>query len=138
MVRTPALLLLALTTACANPADEGRQRMVGIIDNGGATQTLVAPDTVHAGVAFTATVTTFGSACRLADGAQVRVSGSTAEITPYDLTPPGGTMCIAVEVAMPRSVSVTLSFAGTATLRVRGRNFDRAEITKERTIVVLP
>lgn len=85
---------------------------------------LVVPDTVDAGVAFQATVTTMApSSCWRADGATVGVTGLTAEIVPYDLTT-AGDVCPTIPIYPTHTVSVTFDQAGLATVRARGRQSD--------------
>ena len=132
-----ALAVLALP-ACANPFGSGWERGVGSISTTGSPSgSLVVPDTVQAGVAFTARVTTFGSSsCTRADGAEVRVARSVAEITPYDLEATGNATCTADLAPFPRDVQVRFDAVGTATVRVRGRPEQGAERVVERTVVV--
>ncbi len=141
--RTPGYLLLlalALTASgCAAPTQPSSQRVVGIIDNGGTgIDPLVMLDTVYVGVPFVATVTTFGSACDTPDGTDVQTTALVADVTPYDLLPPAGTVCIAVLRASPRPVQVTFAAAGAAIVRLHGRRFGGGDLTLSRSVVVRP
>jgi hypothetical protein len=132
------LLVLASAGACNSPLDQGRQRIVGLIDNGGLlVDALVLSDTVKAGVAFTATVSTFGSSCLIPDGATVSVSTLTAAITPYDLAPPPGSICTADFRSHPRPVALVFVTPGTAVLILHGRGFG-GPMSLTRSIVVQP
>lgn len=105
---------------------------------------VVAPDTVQAGVPFTASVTTLGpTSCWRADGAQVQAGASLAVVTPYDHTDEGeGIACATMVVDLPRTVELSFSARGEAVLRVVGRrvvgqNFDQAtEMVVEKRIHV--
>src|SRR5690348_4723204 len=88
--------LVASAFACRSPAAQGPQRVIGVIDAGAGLSPLTLPDTVHAGMPFAITVTTFGGACDQADGADVQTSDLSADVTPYDLLPPPSTVCIQI------------------------------------------
>ena len=96
------------------------------------------PDTVHVGVPFLATVTTFGGACDHPDGSDVSTRGSLADVTPYILLPPPGTICIALLRAAPQSTVVTFAAPGTGMVRVHGRRFDGSAVTLQGVVVVRP
>src|SRR2546428_9375323 len=134
------LLALALTASgCTSPTQPSSQRVVGIIDNGGTgIDPLVMPDTVYVGAPFVATVTTFGSACDTLDGTDVQTTALVAGVTPYDLLPPAGTVCIAVLRASPRPVQLTFATAGAAVVRLHGRRYGGRELTLTRSAVVQP
>jgi hypothetical protein len=107
------LFLDAIAFGCSSPAESSRQRVVGIIDNGGTgIDPLLLPDTVYVGVPFGATVTTFGSACDKLDGSDIQTAGLLADVTPYDLLPPAGTVCIALLRASPRSLQLSFAAPG--------------------------
>ena len=135
-------VLLALTLGtlgCNSPAQPGSQRVVAVIDNGGTGgNPLGAPDTVAVGVAFLATVTTFGGACDKPDGTDVQNTGSVVDVTPYILLPPSGTICIALLVARSRDVPLTFTAPGTGVIRLHGRRFGPGDLTVIRTVVVKP
>ena len=113
----------------------GAERGIGTIltdDQAGGLGTLVVPDTVAAGVSFTARVTTFGSSsCTQPDGATVRVAGAVAEITPYDRRATGG-VCTADIHPFPRDVQLRFASPGPAVVRVRGSH----SAMVERTVIV--
>jgi hypothetical protein len=123
------VLMLASFLACSSPSDQGEparaawHRAVGLIDNGGiAFDPLIVPDTVRAGVAFTATVSTFGSTgCIRPDRSEVQATGLEADITPYDSVWAGSPPCLPVWEAYPRSVDLTFATPGAALVRLRGR-----------------
>ena len=136
------LFLLALaagSVGCKSPAQPGSQRVIGVIDNGSTGGSpLGAPDTVAVGVPFVATVMTFGSACDKPDGTDVQTTGSIADVTPYILLPPPGTLCIALLVARSREVLLTFAVPGTGVIRLHGRRFGPGDLTVIRTVVVKP
>lgn len=117
-----ALAGLALLAGCGSVIDPGWQREVGMTGDAGTPPPITLPASAKRGVAFDATVTTFGSgSCTRADGAEVSVRGLVAEITPYDLVNHGG-ICTADLRAFPRTVSLRFDEAGEATVRVNGRS----------------
>lgn len=141
-----AAALLALATACADPATAGGDSVrapsvlewTGAADFGVVSTTnpggeagehpsvprarIVAPATVVAGEPFTVTVVTVGaSLCWEPDGAAVQVGGMIAEVTAWDRIPSGIEMCAMALGELPREVSMTFAGPGTATLRVIGR-----------------
>ena len=136
------LLLLALAvtaSGCTSPTRPSSRRVVGIIDNGGTgIDPLVMPDTVYIGAPFVATVTTFGSACDTPDGMDVQTTALVADVTPYDLLPPTGTVCIAILRASPRPVQLTFATAGAAVVRLHGRRYSGGDLTLTRSVVVQP
>jgi hypothetical protein len=122
-----ALLPVILFEACGHlPGDLPKDvRAVGVLVDADHMpgDPLVVPDTVDVGVAFEATVTTMAPAdCWKADGADVNVSGLTAEIVPYDASPTAGE-CMAIVVYPEHVVSITFGQAGLATVRARGRQY---------------
>ena len=133
------LLLLGAAASCHAVAEPNQRRVIGVIENGNSgIQPLLLPDTVAAGASFAVTVTTFGGACDHDDGTDVTTAGLMADVTPYVLLPPPGTICIAVLVASPRSVTLTFANPGTGIVRVHGRRFDGAVVTLQGSVVVRP
>ena len=134
-----ALLVAAAPLGCRTPAGVSSRRVVAVIDNGGTgIPPVVVADTVHVGVPFLATVTTFGGACDQPDGADVSTNGLLANVTPYELLPGPGTVCIAVLRASPRSIELTFAAPGTGVVRFHGRRFDGSGVTLQREVVVRP
>ncbi|HEV2148514.1 MAG TPA: hypothetical protein VGR37_14015 [Longimicrobiaceae bacterium] len=139
-VRSPAVFaaVALLAWGCSEPTAPAGKRVVGILEwiqdapraslaalpetDPGAT-VLVAPDTVQAGVPFTATVTTIGpSICWKADGAEVRAEAAAAVVTPYDLTAESEEVaCGSALVTLPREVELRFTQRGQAVIRVTGR-----------------
>jgi hypothetical protein len=137
--------------ACDATGPEANGRQVGIIEWHATSMTtlaanaaidesdldapvLTAPDTVDVNVPFNVTVTTIGlSGCWAADGARLASSARQATITPYDVAHthfPGGEpmFCTAALVRLPRTVQVTFTQRGEATLRVEGRVVRNADL----------
>jgi hypothetical protein len=112
---------------------------VGLIDNGGmAVDPLVVPDTVRAGVTFTATVSTFGStACIRPDRSQVQGTDLRADVTPYDSVWSGSPPCLPGWEGYPRSVDLTFATPGSALVRLHGRGFT-GDLAFEKTVTVRP
>jgi hypothetical protein len=134
------------TSACSSLFGADGERVVGIIewtrsvspgptavrstssanDSGSPDElvaTIDAPDTVAVGASFTTVVTTAGlSGCYEAAGAQTRVEGAVATITPYDrLIGDEDTLCLLIVEHFPRNVKVRFDQPGEAILRVEGR-----------------
>ncbi len=113
--------------------------MVAAIDNGGTgSAPLVGPDTVHVGVPFPVSFTTFGGACDQPDGSDITTSGLFADVTPYDVLPPPEAVCIALLRASPRSTVVTFTDPGDGVVRVHGRRLGDGNVTLFHTVVVRP
>lgn len=105
------------------------RRVIGTIDaSGTGIRTIVAPDTVQAGVSFTATIHTFGSSsCITPDGVGLTLTPSEARVTPYDLVPAsGGVVCTMDYAARPHPVELRFTSAGSATIVALGQVFDRS------------
>ncbi len=137
-----ALLALAVAAACSEATMAKQwQRVPGVISISDDRETpwaLTIPDTVTAGISFTAQVTTFGSGtCTRADGATVQTAGSVAEIAPFDLDVTSGPgVCTDDLRPFPRDVQLLLTVPGEALVRVRGTNIFGAPATLERRIFV--
>lgn len=134
-------LALAVLVAAGCPALIGPdwRAEVGTIRLGGPqpVPALVVRDTVDAGEAFTARVATFGSTgCIRPAGAEVEAEGNTAEITPYDMVAPEGTVCTRDLRAFPREVTLKFDAPGEAIIRVRGRGPGGAMVQVEERVVV--
>ena len=128
-----ALMVCLGGSACAMGQDEGAMRTVGYIAPG--PKPLTSPDTVSAGVAFTVTVTTFGSPCTSADGARVTVQAATADVTPYDRVEGGA--CAATAIPLPRDVVLAFATAGPATIQLHGRDGGGGTVTVSRPVTVV-
>jgi hypothetical protein len=139
-VRSPAILAAAalLAWGCSEPTSPSGKRVVGILEwvqDGPRASVatlhgadpfavvLVAPDTVRAGVSFTAKVTTIGpSTCWKADGAEVKAEAAAAVVTPFDLTAESEEVaCGSALVQLPREVELRFTQGGQAVIRVTGR-----------------
>ena len=131
----PALLAALLLAGCSPVTGPGWTRVIGIVDvQISVRRALELPDTVVAGQAFTATVTTYGSSsCTRPDGAEVEVRGRIATITPYDRVAPPGSTCTGDLHAFPREVRLRFDGAGEAAVRVRSRG---GEVVLERRVMV--
>jgi hypothetical protein len=109
-------------------------------------QVVIAPDTVPVGTQFTVTVNSFGSSsCTHPDGADLTIVGGLATISPYDRVPADGAdvVCTADVAARPHPVLLRFTAPGSATIRVRGYQYDeqaqqRVIGTVDRTIAIEP
>lgn len=138
-ITAPHLVLVLITSAfaCHSPLQQGRQRVIGVIDDGRGTFPAILPDTAHVGISFTVTVVTLGGGCDQADGAQVQTTGLVADVTPYDLVPPPGTNCISILRTLPRQIELIFGSAGNGVVRVHGRGPNGLE-TLQGTVTVRP
>jgi hypothetical protein len=119
--------ILAAVAGCSTISGPNTRRVVGTIDpSGTGTRTIMAPDTVQAGRAFTATIYSFGSSsCTTPDGVALTLGPSEARVTPYDLVPASNNVaCTADFAARPHSVELRFTSAGPATIVVSGRVFN--------------
>jgi len=136
----PLLVAASLAGCAGSTLGVDSRRVVGaVLDDAGShhLRSLVAPDSARAGVPFTVRVTTFGSSsCTRADGAEVRVAGSVAEIVPFDRHAGGMRACTDDLASFPRDVAIRFDAAGPATVRVRGAALNGTPSVLERTVVV--
>ena len=136
-----AAVLPFVAADCATQPDT--VRVPGLIADGGAAlEVYSGPDTVTAGRPFAAIVFTYGSSsCTTPDGADVSISGLTAEVVPYDRIPTGSVPCTADFAQRPHAVTLRFDTVGTAALTVRGEGFSggrRVPLRRTFTIVVVP
>lgn len=138
-MRRTLLTGMVLFAGCSAPIEpEGWERVVGRVQPElSSIRAVLSPAEVFANVPFTVTVNTLGSSsCTREAGMKTRVTGRTAEITPYDLVAPAGTECTRDLHAFPRTVSIVLRTAGEGVIRVRGRGADGQPITFDFTVPV--
>jgi hypothetical protein len=151
-----AVLFVSGLTACdttTEPADGGR--LIGILEwrlgdpTASAAQTapdeeaaLLVPDTVQAGVPFTATVTTLGAnGCWRQDGAAASVSGAIATIVPYDRIRSEldgqPIACIDMIVRLARDVELVFAEPGESIVRVDGRMIVGGDFTRSEPVTLV-
>jgi hypothetical protein len=143
-MRHVLVAIAVMTTACSTEPDT--ERVVGIIDADPSIPTIVAPDTVQAGVRFAATVNTFGSSsCTTPDGVDLTLEAATAHVTPYDrvLVNPDDGACSADMAPQPHPVDLLFTAPGEASIVVEGRVFTPTSNvtipgTVTKAVVVLP
>jgi hypothetical protein len=147
--------LLVAGSACADLTGAVGKRRVGILswEGRGASRSLAAltpalqgaptiisaPDTVRAGEAFEAVITTIGpDGCWKEAGAEIKLTANLAIVTPYDIDhfdPQGERGCFAATVELPRTVQIRFSERGEAILRVHGRKIVGADLNQQGTPV---
>jgi hypothetical protein len=138
----PAALgaLAALATACggANLPLPPPDRVLTLVDERISSRMAVdVPRAAVAGVAFDVTVHTLSSACTAPAGGDLRVSGSVAELTPYEAVVDDE--CPAAPVLRARVFSMRFDRAGAAVVRVRARSAETGEaVVIERPVAVAP
>lgn len=116
---------------CTSSTGVNEVTTIGVIEelNTGE-DAIVVPDVVQAGEEFEVTVTTSGrNSCVREDRTEVEVEGSSAEITPYDVTSErsdGG--CAQVIVHLTRTETITFDEPGPALIVVYGRSFHDNDI----------
>jgi hypothetical protein len=120
------LLLAVVAASCGglfDPDDEWTREPGRLHPEISAIQMLQMPTQATAGVPFEITVTTRGSSsCTRPDGMTVSVSGLTADVTPWDQVAPQRTPCTDDLAAFPRTGTVRFDVAGSATIRLHGRD----------------
>jgi hypothetical protein len=111
-------------------------RLIGTIDATDVSGPVIqAPSTVHLGEWFDVTVTTRGSSCVRADGADVDVRGLIALITPRDIVNYAHG-CLEYDAPYPRTVKVRFDKIGPSIIRVRALNNDDHAVITEHPILV--
>lgn len=150
-----AVLFVSGLTACDTTTEpDGSGRLIGILEwrltdqTASAAQTtsdeaaLLVPDTVQAGVPFTATVTTLGAnGCWREDGAAASVSAAIATIVPYDriLSQLEGQAiaCIDMIVRLPRDIELVFAGPGESLVRVDGRMIVDGDFTRTEPVTLV-
>ncbi|MEO8448840.1 MAG: hypothetical protein ABI647_03560 [Gemmatimonadota bacterium] len=140
MKSSSVLAFILGLSACTGPTESGWTRALGLVDEGTPPFTgLTAPDTVRARRQFEITVRTFGSSsCTRPDGYDLVAAPLRAEVRPYDLTAPLGSVCTEDYGAFPRTVPIRFEAAGIAEIVVEGHGFDGASRQVRKAVTVLP
>ncbi len=142
-MRYVTLALAITTTACSTGLDT--ERVVGVIDADPSISTIVAPDTVQAGISFAATVNTFGSSsCTTPDGVDLTLGPTAARIVPYDRVVSDEDFGCTPDISPhPHPVDLMFAVPGEVSIVVEGRVFTPTSngpipgaVTK--AVVVLP
>src|SRR2546427_6877223 len=121
--RTSLGILVALTctasaTLNAQSSDTVPARLIHVR---GDTATLIIPDTVGRGHAFTVTVTAFAGGCiREAGGSRVRIHGLVADVTPLHVRRVVGNFCHLDLMLLPQTISLRFDGAGLGRIRFHG------------------
>jgi hypothetical protein len=143
IVRHPIAAILALGSVSCGLVDPDTRRIVGFID-ADPSSTIEAPDTVRLGLAFAATVNSFGSSgCTTPDGVKLTLGPAEARVIPFDRVPADNSVACPGDVS-PRPHPVELHFTelGTATIvaegMTHGENGERVRGTVAKAIVVVP
>ena len=128
---TLSALALALT-ACNNPTDPGKERVVGSIDPSNTyVPVIVAPAEVEAQAPFSVVVHTIGSVgCSSPDGQDVSEDGNLVRIVPYDIRAVFGhtQACPDEGTFHEHRFSVALRNRGEARIRVVGTTMARSDM----------
>lgn len=134
------LLVGVALAGCAGLTEPGWRREVDLIDRElAAAGALQLPPTARAGEPVDAAVATLGgSNCVRPAGASVAVAGLVATVVPYDRVPPAGTVCWRDRGVFPRAVRLRFGAPGEATVRVRGRDANGADVLVEGRLRVEP
>ena len=113
-----ALTCTASATLHAQAADTVPARL---IDVRGDTATLIIPDTVRRGHAFTVKVTAFAGGCiRTAGGSRVKINGLVADVTPLHVRRVAGDACTDDELLFSQTISIRFDRGGLGRIRFHG------------------
>jgi len=99
---------------------------------------VVAPLSVKAREPFTITLYTEAGRPRIPDRVDVRVTGLSAEITPYDAIDQSGVMRAGVVTTVRRAVSLQFDAPGIGIIRIIGRGSQEQPTLHQETVNVLP
>ena len=141
---TAVIGAISIATSCFAFTDSETGRVVGIISSGGGGPTVIeAPDTVRVGVAFTATVNSFGNSCTTPDGVKLTLEPARARVIPFDRVPTeDDVVCAEILRGLPHPVELQFTAPGTATIvadgMVYGPNFEQVRGTVTKAVVVVP
>lgn len=153
LVTSLGITAAAVLGACSSSTAPGDSRVMGILEvqfgaegslapsaaSDASSRTVIsAPDSVEAGVPFTATITTIGlSGCWEAAGEDIELDRNLAVVVPYDLDGMReGVACTGSLIELPHPVEIRFAEPGEATLRVRGRKVFKENIQRADTVVV--
>ena len=134
---------VSIATSCFFSTDSETGRVVGVINTGGRTIVIEAPDTVQLGATFAAIVNSFGNGCTTPDGVKLTLLPAEARVIPFDRVPTDDdVICTDVLAVLPHPLALRFTQPGTATIAadgmVYGTNFERGRGTVTRTVVVVP
>ncbi len=143
-MRHRGVVITVLASAGCGLFEPDSRRVVGLIDPGLPLSAIDAPDTALLGVAFDATVNTFGSSsCTTPDGVRLTLGPAEARVVPYDRVPNGGDVACTADISpIPRPVELQFAVPGAAMIVVQGvvalpaGGLGRGTVTK--TLVVMP
>jgi hypothetical protein len=145
MVHLTAIIgAVFVATSCSGFTDSETGRVVGIISTGGPEpRAIEAPDTVQLGVAFAATVHSFGNGCTRADGVELTLEPALARVTPFDRIPvDDDVVCADVLARIPHPLELHFTVLGTATIVAEGMmsraSGEQIRVTVTKDIVVVP
>ena len=133
-----------LLVSCEGASEPTLRRPAWLGPLGDPRRVIQAPDTVHAGVPFSAIVAIAGSgsiSCNQLDGASVAQGARVARVEVFVRVPRSSRICTDDIRFYPMSISLTFTTAGNSTIRVVGVNSNDAPNrpdSLERSIVVLP
>lgn len=116
------------------------ERTLGFLEYHGTPVEVTVPATVRAGEPFTVRAVTWGGGCTSKSDTEVRVSGRTADVRPYDVTRVGrDAVCVDILRSLTHDTTVRFDTPGTATVRVHGRREPGSNtVVVTRTVDVLP
>jgi hypothetical protein len=134
---------ISVATSCFASTDSETGRIIGVINTGGGTPVIEAPDTVRLGATFAAIVNSFGNGCATPDGVKFTLLPAEARVIPFDRVPTDDdVLCTDALAVLPHAVALHFTQPGTATIvadgMVYGTNFERVRGTVSKTVVVVP
>ena len=135
--------VISVATSCFAFMDSETGRIIGVINTGGRTPVIEAPDTVRLGATFAAIINSFGNGCTTPDGVKLTLLPAEARVIPFDRMPTDDdVICTDVLAVLPHAVALHFTQPGTATIvadgMVHGTNFERARGTVTKAVTVVP
>lgn len=134
------IAVTALGCSGSTTNSDDSERALGYLEYHGTSVEVTVPATARAGEPFTVRAVTWGGGCTSRGDTEVRVSGRTADVRPFDVTRVGqDTFCVDILRSLTHDTTVRFDTPGTATVRVHGRREPGSHtVVVTRTVDVLP
>lgn len=139
VLRTAAVLGLAWSVpACGSPLDSNERIVIGFVEGLSTDSPAIEmPDTVEIGSEFEITIyTTWPNGCARTGGADVRVDGNHATVTPHTIVREYAT-CTQAPQRLTHEATLQFPESGAAEVVVRGRASADADVTEWRRSITV-